>query len=554
MPRTSASAATFRAGIDQEWLSASYEASLGRASKTTGQRRTQLGAFYTPQILADVLIQLSLTPWLKDHLKRSHAASTRPCPSVLDPACGSGNLLIAAARSLVKAGFAKEAIAKSLHGVDIDPIAVSIARTRIAHILKLSPAAAKQFAKQIRVGDALFERSLIGSFDIVVGNPPFLSQLGGATVVQRSRAKKLLDRFDGVVRGYADMAGAFLVLGAEALKPGGRMAMIEPISVLSASHAEAIRDRVSTLAQLECIYFDRQRWVSASTHVAILAFHKAKGNGRSHAPSLRVLPGPGLKLSWPEWKGRWSAAMAAHAGVPRVKSRASGVIGDRARVAADFRDQYYGLRGAIKDSQSSSGLRIVTTGLIDWAHCMWGEKPVRLLGKAWKHPEVNERAAARDPYMKEWLADARRPKVIVAVQTKVIEAVVDATGRLAPSVPLIRVVPHKSADLWRILAALLSPVTSAEAWWRHAGAGLSPSALKLSAKQVAALPLPTNTAAWDRAANVLRTLHKSKGAAREKQINEFARLAMEAGEVPQKDRAALLAWWRPLITRRRGRN
>ena len=53
--------------------------------------------------------------------------------------------------------------------------------------------------------------------------------------------------------------------------------------------------------------------------------------------------------------------MAAHAGVPRMKQRPHGVIGDRARVAADFRDQYYGLRGAIKDSKSSHGLRIVTT-------------------------------------------------------------------------------------------------------------------------------------------------------------------------------------------------
>ena len=242
--------------------------------------------------------------------------------------------------------------------------------------------------------------------------------------------------------------------------------------------------------------------------------------------------------------------MAAHAGVPRMKQRAYGVIGDRARVAADFRDQYYGLRGAIKDSKSSHGLRIVTTGLIDWAHCMWGDRPVRLLGKIWKHPEVNERAIAEDPYMRDWLADAKRPKVLVAVQTKALEAVVDATGRMAPSVPLIRVVPHKRADLWRILAVVLSPATSAEAWWRHAGAGLSPHALKLSAKQIAALPLPTNMSAWNRAANVLKKLHHTTGAAREKRIDEFAWLAMEASDVAQEKRAALWAWWRPLITHR----
>ncbi len=589
MPRTSASAAQFKTGDDQEWLSVSYEASLGRAgveSKKTSRRRKQLGAFYTPMVLADVLVELSLKPWLKERAPRA-------CPTILDPACGSGNLLIAAARELVRAGCSKSAIASAMHGVDIDPIAVSIARTRLAHFLRLSPAATRQLSRQVRVGDALFEKNLQGAFDIVLGNPPFLNQLIGATVVDRRRAQKLVERFDGAVRGYADMASAFLLLGAQALKPGGRMAMIEPVSVLSAAHAHLVREGVGKLAQLKCIYFERQRWASASTHVAILAFASLQSRGdvnpRSSAKksgaqlkgkhalravhgiaatdiaatdiadyatrknqkhSLRVLPSPALTLPWSAWQGRWSAAMAAHAGVPRMKQRPHGVIGDRARVAADFRDQYYGLRGAIKDSKSSHGLRIVTTGLIDWAHCMWGDRPVRLLGKVWKHPEANERAIADDPYMKDWLADAKRPKVLVAVQTKALEAVVDTTGHMAPSVPLIRVVPHKRSDLWRILAVVLSPATSAEAWWRHAGAGLSPYALKLSAKQIAALPLPTNISAWNRAADVLKKLHHTTGDAREKRIDEFAWLAMEASEVAQEERAALWAWWRPLITHR----
>ena len=618
MPRTSASAAQFKTGDDQEWLSVSYEASLGRASgegSKTSRRRKQLGAFYTPMLLAEVLVDLSIKPWLKEReialaksvgatgakvprikIAKHSSRAPRACPTILDPACGSGNLLIAAARELVRAGCSKAAIARGMHGVDIDPIAVSIARTRLAHFLRLTPAASRQLSRQVRVGDALFEKNLQGAFDIVLGNPPFLNQLIGATVVDRRRAHKLVQRFDGAVRGYADMASAFLLLGAQALKPGGRMAMIEPISVLSAAHAHLVRERVSALAQLECIYFERQRWASASTHVAILSFVSLENNsaamatGSAKIPSaelraasatssafakkklghalraasatssafakkklghaLRVLPLPALTLPWSAWQGRWSAAMAAHAGVPRVKQRAHGVIGDRARVAADFRDQYYGLRGAIKDSKSSHGLRIVTTGLIDWAHCMWGDRPVRLLGKVWKHPEVNERAIAHDPYMKDWLADAKRSKVLVAVQTKALEAVVDATGHMAPSVPLIRVVPHKRADLWRILAVVLSPATSAEAWWRHAGAGLSPHALKLSAKQIAALPLPTNMSAWNRAAAVLEKLHHTTGEAREKRIDEFAWLAMEASEVAQEERAALWAWWRPLITHR----
>ncbi len=567
------SGAAFRTGDDQEWLSASYEVSLARAAGTARGRRTQLGAFYTPSDLAAVLVRLSLAPWLREGQSQSRkamvgrnsaasagaagrgtatkcAAAAPPCPRILDPACGSGNLLVAAAHALAKAGFSAAAIAKSLHGVDIDPIAISIARTRVARLLRLAPAAARRLSKQIRVGDALFDRSLAGAFDIVIGNPPFLSQLGGATVIDRARAARLLDRFGGAVRGYADMAAAFLLLGAESLRPGGRMAMIEPVSILSAAHAAAVRERVGALAQLECIHFERQKWASAATHVAVLAFRAATPR---RAASLRILPSPGTTLPWSAWQGRWSAAMAAHAGVPRVRMRCDCTIGDVARVAADFRDQYYGLRGAVLDKRTPRGLRIVTTGLIDWAGCRWGERPVRLLGKIWRHPEVNERTAARNPDLKEWLADARRPKVIVAVQTKVIEAFADADGRFGPGVPLIRVMPRRRGDLWLVLAALLSPVTSAHAWWLHAGAGLSPKALKLSAKQIAALPLPANTHAWARAARSLRALQRSRGARAAERVSAFAHHAMAAHGVPRRERPALLAWWLPLIEGRRTR-
>ena len=151
MPRTSASAAQFKTGDDQEWLSVSYEASLGRAggeSKKTSRRRKQLGAFYTPMILADVLVELSLKPWLKERAPRA-------CPTILDPACGSGNLLIAAARELVRAGCSKTAIASAMHGVDIDPIAVSIAHKVGAFLALVARGRAPTFAASARRRRAL---------------------------------------------------------------------------------------------------------------------------------------------------------------------------------------------------------------------------------------------------------------------------------------------------------------------------------------------------------------------------------------------------------------
>jgi hypothetical protein len=58
------------------------------------------------------------------------------------------------------------------------------------------------------------------------------------------------------------------------------------------------------------------------------------------------------------------------------------------------------------------------------------------------------------------------------------------------------VVPRMADGLWDLLAVLLAPPIAALARRAHAGAALSPDAIKLSARQVAALPLPADRLAW----------------------------------------------------------
>ncbi|HMK09978.1 MAG TPA: hypothetical protein VK461_00195, partial [Acidimicrobiales bacterium] len=95
------------------------------------------------------------------------------------------------------------------------------------------------------------------------------------------------------------------------------------------------------------------------------------------------------------------------------------------------------------------------------------------------------------------------PKVVVATQTRVIEAAVDESGDWLPAVPVISVVAEPSM-LWPIAAALCSPPLTAWAATRHLGAARSPTALKLSAREVRALPLPPPSPSWDAAAAALR--------------------------------------------------
>jgi hypothetical protein len=57
--------------------------------------------------------------------------------------------------------------------------------------------------------------------------------------------------------------------------------------------------------------------------------------------------------------------------------------------------------------------------------------------------------------------------------------------------------------LFRVAAVLLAPPVSAWASSVYAGVALTSDAIKLSARQVREIPLPSNEAAWERGAEAL---------------------------------------------------
>jgi hypothetical protein len=101
--------------------------------------------------------------------------------------------------------------------------------------------------------------------------------------------------------------------------------------------------------------------------------------------------------------------------------------------------------------------------------------------------------------------DRLRPKVVLATQTRVLEAAVDVDGSWVPSTPVISVEPVAPEDVWRVGAVMLAPPVSAWALANHAGAALAANAIKLSAKQARTMPLPVDDRAWRAGAVALRS-------------------------------------------------
>ncbi|WP_298818238.1 Eco57I restriction-modification methylase domain-containing protein [uncultured Chloroflexus sp.] len=120
--------------------------------ETSGQERRSTGSHYTPPDLVTPLIQHALEPVLQERLAACRTNEEREAAilnlKVLDPACGSGHFLLAAARRLGKElarlrtgedepapealrQGVRDAITHCLYGVDKNPLAVELCRVAL---------------------------------------------------------------------------------------------------------------------------------------------------------------------------------------------------------------------------------------------------------------------------------------------------------------------------------------------------------------------------------------------------------------------------------------
>ena len=120
---------------------------LTSVGSTQGNARKTSGSYYTPDSLVQELIKSALDPVIEDRLANNPAEPIDALLSikVIDPACGSGHFLLAAARRLGERLAAlratdgavkpqdyrhalREVISKCIFGVDRNPMALELAR------------------------------------------------------------------------------------------------------------------------------------------------------------------------------------------------------------------------------------------------------------------------------------------------------------------------------------------------------------------------------------------------------------------------------------------
>lgn len=183
---------------------------------------------------------------------------------IIDPACGAGSFLSYAARHLRSAGTARDKIVKSLYGIEKDRYLADLASTHIA-LTSLEPGnvvCADSIERRMEGGGSIpFEMD--ESFDVVITNPPFGSKIKvgtEATLRGFDLAHKWTRRRDSCVFTKSDRLALnpmpqvlFLELCIRLLKPGGRMGLVLPESMLSNTASGYISQYLLEKASLEAV-------------------------------------------------------------------------------------------------------------------------------------------------------------------------------------------------------------------------------------------------------------------------------------------------------------
>ncbi len=481
---------------------------LGRTYEflATPQARRERGVHFTPTSVANTLADLVLPA-----VQHSAAQVVTVC----DPACGGGALLLGAARHMHRGGALPSIIVGHLYGCDLDPMAAAVAHCALTiwgrggqpHIVRSDGLAADP------PWSTTDHPLPAAGFDVVIGNPPFLSQLGSATARSAAQRVALTAQFGNVAKGYSDTAALFLMRGMQLARAGGRVGMILPESIATTAAADNLRRWTSEHGTLESMWLPGKNLFDAQVRVCVPV---VSVGGTNSGDPVMVRSGVDaetrstVKLSRPE---NWSELVASTQGIPIVTfpfiSTNAPRLSDIAVCTADFRDQYYGLIPYVGESVAESPepgfAPLISVGLIDLGVQKWGEKPVKFGGGVFARPVVDMvRLTHGNPKLGAWANSRLVPKILVATQTKIVEAVADECGEWLPSVPVLSVLPHDPAMIWRVMAVLVHPMISAWLAQQSMGSGLSATTMRIRANQLADIPLPADPTVWDGAADAAR--------------------------------------------------
>ena len=220
----------------------------GWAGADSAVLRKARGAFFTPA---------PISRYVTDWAVRSVA------DRVLEPSCGEAAFLLAAVdrlNALTRASPDDDSPAGTLDGVELHPESAQAAQ-------RLLQAAGVR--ANIVVGD-FFEQDPSGTYDAVIGNPPYVryQDFAGAP---RARSRAAALRAGVGLTNLASSWAAFTVHSALFLRRGGRMGLVLPAELLSVNYAAEVRRfLMASFERVDLVMFTERVFPGVQEEVLLL--------------------------------------------------------------------------------------------------------------------------------------------------------------------------------------------------------------------------------------------------------------------------------------------
>lgn len=261
---------------------------FAEGTEAKGHARKTSGSYYTPDSLVQALLDSVLDPVLnRVESEAEDPAKALLRVTVIDPACGSGHFLLAAARRIATRvahlrtqGIAsaedyrhalREVVRSCMHGVDRNPMAVELTKVAL-WIETVEPGKPLGFLDtNVRCGD-----SLLGVFDLQVlregiPDPAYKSLAGDDNAAAKYFEKRNQEERDG--QGGLDFEGR----GQRLPDPPPLADALRQVRALPEDSPEQIEEKRKCF---EAAMSDPRRWewgVAADTYVAAFLSPKVGG-------------------------------------------------------------------------------------------------------------------------------------------------------------------------------------------------------------------------------------------------------------------------------------
>lgn len=297
------------------------------------ESRGLAGQFFTPRSVTKLLVE---------------ALDPRPDETILDPACGAGGFLASVCAHLlhqgVKPNELPNLVTKNLFGIDKDSYLARLAKAHLALLTGGHPNIINGDSIALQNGSkGLREQLPDGGVDLLLTNPPF-----GVRIV--AAMPEVLRTFDLAKRWLKDPRSGKLepigelqtnvppqVLFVERclslLKPGGRLGMVLPESILSNKSYRHVVEYITRHANVQAVIgmpealFKTSGKGGTHTKTCLLLATKNGTNSKKHSPTLFMAEA--------KWCGQDSRARSIpHNDLPKIAANFAAFKKDKLGVSS----------------------------------------------------------------------------------------------------------------------------------------------------------------------------------------------------------------------------